>query len=102
MQWGSYARIAEALCARLELRPPGSLAPSETSLSGEFGVARNTVRRALGRLAGEVWSARCRAGAGGTRAGSACGDVARVPAELPRAIAAGELSPGDACRRRPR
>ncbi|MCA1696481.1 MAG: GntR family transcriptional regulator, partial [Actinobacteria bacterium] len=31
---------------------PGSPVPSETALSGEFGVARNTVRRALGRNRG--------------------------------------------------
>ncbi len=49
MQWGSYARIAEALCVRLALLPPGSPGQSETALSGEFGLARNTVRRALGR-----------------------------------------------------
>jgi DNA-binding GntR family transcriptional regulator len=53
MQWGSYARIAEVLRVRLALLPPGSPVPSETALSGEFGVARNTVRRALGRLTEE-------------------------------------------------
>jgi DNA-binding GntR family transcriptional regulator len=53
MQWGSYARIAEALRVRLALLPADSPVPSETVLSGEFGVARNTVRRALGLLAEE-------------------------------------------------
>jgi DNA-binding GntR family transcriptional regulator len=52
-QWGSYVRIAETLRPRLTLLAPGSPVPSETVLSGEFGVARNTVRWALGRLADE-------------------------------------------------
>jgi DNA-binding GntR family transcriptional regulator len=52
-QWGSYVRIAETLRARLALLAPGCSVPSETVLSGEFGVARNTVRRALGQLAEE-------------------------------------------------
>jgi DNA-binding GntR family transcriptional regulator len=99
LQWGSYARIAEALRVRLALLSPGSPVPSETALSGEFGVARNTVRRALGRLAEE--------GLVGTVPGR--GRVVVVPgmpaatlpayrriaADLQRAIAAGEFAPGD-------
>lgn len=98
-QWGSYARIAEVLRARLALLPSGSAVPSETALSGEFGVARNTVRRALGQLADE--------GLVGTVAGRGRVVVApgvpaatlpayrRIAADLQRAIAAGDLAPGD-------
>jgi len=98
-QWGSYARIAEALRARLALRPPSSPVPSETALSGEFGVTRNTVRRALGQLAEE--------GLVGTIPGRGRVVVApgvpsatlpayrRIAADLQRAIAAGDLAPGD-------
>jgi DNA-binding GntR family transcriptional regulator len=99
-QWGSYARIAEALRVRLDLLPPGSPVPSETVLSNEFGVARNTVRRALALLAEE--------GLVGTVPGRrrvvlTPGQPAvtlpayrRIAAELQRDIAAGELAPGDA------
>jgi len=98
-QWGSYTRIAEALRVRLALLPPGSPVPSETALSGEFGVARNTVRRALGRLAEE--------GLVGTVPGRGRVVLApglpqttlpayrRIAADLQRAIAYGELAPGD-------
>jgi DNA-binding GntR family transcriptional regulator len=99
MQLGSYARIAEALRVRLALLPPGSPVPSETFFSGKFGVARNTVRRALGLLAEE--------GLVGTVPGR--GRVVLVPglpaatlptyrriaADLQGAIAAGDLAPGD-------
>ena len=99
-QWGSYARIAEALRLRLELLRPGSPVPSEKVLSGEFGVARNTVRRALALLAED--------GLVGTVPGR--GRVVLTPglpaatlpayrqiaAELQRDIAAGELAPGNA------
>ncbi|MBV9161825.1 MAG: GntR family transcriptional regulator [Pseudonocardiales bacterium] len=48
--WGTYARIAEKLRERLADVAPGSALPSETSLAAEFGVVRNTVRRALAEL----------------------------------------------------
>lgn len=98
-QWGSYARIAEVLRARLVILPPGSPVPSETALSGEFGVARNTVRRALGRLADE--------GLVGTVPGRGRVVLApgvpavtlpayrRIAVDLQRAIASGDLVPGD-------
>jgi DNA-binding GntR family transcriptional regulator len=98
-QWGSYARIADALRARLALLPPGSPVPSETALSGEFGVARNTVRRALGRLADEGLVATV---PGRGRVVLAPGVHAamlpayrRIAAELQRVIASGDLAPGD-------
>lgn len=43
-------RIAEQLRERLADVAPGSALPSETSLAAEFGVVRNTVRRALAEL----------------------------------------------------
>lgn len=43
-------RIAEQLRERLAALAPGSALPSETSLAAEFGVVRNTVRRALAEL----------------------------------------------------
>ncbi len=98
-RWGSYARIAEALRARLAVLPPGAAVLSETVLAGEFGVARNTVRRALAQLADE--------GLVGTVPGRGRVVLApdgppavlpayrRIAADLQRAIAAGELAPGD-------
>lgn len=48
--WGTYARIAESLRARLVDVEAGARVPSEAELVAEFGVARNTVRRALAAL----------------------------------------------------
>jgi DNA-binding GntR family transcriptional regulator len=53
--WGAYRRITETLRARIsggEFAPGMSL-PSEAALCAEYGVARNTLRRALDQLAGE-------------------------------------------------
>jgi DNA-binding GntR family transcriptional regulator len=61
-QWGSYARIAEALRVRLriaaELRrdiaagelAPGDALPSEAPLTRQYGVSRGTARQALSFL----------------------------------------------------
>src|SRR3954469_5854989 len=53
--WGAYKGITEALRARLasDAFEPGAALPSEAALVAEYGVARNTVRRALNRLAEE-------------------------------------------------
>lgn len=48
--WGSYARIADSLRERLAALEPGSPVPSETALSQEHDVVRNTIRRALAEL----------------------------------------------------
>ncbi|MGK5529667.1 GntR family transcriptional regulator [Streptomyces sp. URMC 129] len=50
--WGAYAQIARALRERIAsgALPPGELLPSEATLSAEFRVARNTLRRALSVL----------------------------------------------------
>lgn len=53
--WGAYRRIADALRGRIregEFVADGRL-PSESSLCVEYGVARNTLRRALDQLAEE-------------------------------------------------
>ena len=42
-----YQEIADSLRGRISAAGPGHLLPSESDLSGEFGVSRVTVRRAL-------------------------------------------------------
>ncbi|MFE9100393.1 GntR family transcriptional regulator [Actinomadura geliboluensis] len=53
--WGTYARIANALRQRVAdgTYAPGTRLPSEAALCTEYGVARNTVRRALSALQDE-------------------------------------------------
>lgn len=50
--WGAYKTIAEALRRRVTGGefPPGASLPSEAELTAEYGVARNTLRRALADL----------------------------------------------------
>ncbi len=52
-----YAQVIAELQRRIENGeyPPGSLMPSEHQLSGEFGIARPTVVRALRVLRQEGW-----------------------------------------------
>lgn len=53
--WGAYKTIATALRQRIlggEFAA-GALVPSESELSAEYGVSRNTLRRALTELEGE-------------------------------------------------
>ena len=44
-----YEQVAEHIAARIEARelPPGSKLPPERDLAAEYGVAYNTVRRAM-------------------------------------------------------
>lgn len=53
--WGTYAKIADVLRARIAVGDlaPGSSLPSEASLCEEFAVVRNPVRRALAALEDE-------------------------------------------------
>lgn len=53
--WGAYKDITAALRARIAGGefPPGSALPSESALCAEYGIARNTLRRALDQLATE-------------------------------------------------
>jgi GntR family transcriptional regulator len=48
-----YQEIADSLRLRIATAGPGHLLPSESDLSGEFGVSRVTVRRALELLRDE-------------------------------------------------
>ncbi|WP_083957860.1 GntR family transcriptional regulator [Herbidospora mongoliensis] len=51
----TYQQIAVIVRGRIREceYPEGALLPSEATLCGEFGVARSTIRRALGLLEGE-------------------------------------------------
>ncbi|TDB95354.1 winged helix-turn-helix domain-containing protein [Actinomadura sp. 7K534] len=53
--WGAYTRITAALRQRIKdgTYAPDTRLPSEAALCAEFGVARNTVRRALSTLQDE-------------------------------------------------
>lgn len=53
--WRVYSQLADRLRGRIEngAFPAGTYLPSEAALSKEFGVARNTVRRALAVLVAE-------------------------------------------------
>ncbi|WP_433609548.1 GntR family transcriptional regulator [Dactylosporangium sp. CA-139114] len=100
--WGAYRSIAEALRARLASDEfgPGAALPSEAALVAEYGVARNTVRRALDQLAEEGLII-TRPGRGRLMAGP--GEPAqpmqpqyqRIAAELRAQIESGELQAGD-------
>lgn len=50
--WGAYKSITDVLRRRIGAGEfaPGSLLPSEAALTKEFGVSRNTLRRALSDL----------------------------------------------------
>ncbi|WP_432974535.1 GntR family transcriptional regulator [Dactylosporangium sp. CA-233914] len=99
--WGAYKGITEVLRAKLASGefPPGAALPSEAALVAEFGVARNTVRRALDALAEEglivAQPGRGRvvaeAGASGR---SAQPHYRRIAAELRELIESGELAVG--------
>ncbi|MCK2213342.1 GntR family transcriptional regulator [Actinomadura sp. ATCC 31491] len=53
--WRVFTQIVDRLRERIEvdMYPVGSMLPSEAALCAEFGVARNTVRRALAVLEAE-------------------------------------------------
>lgn len=53
--WGAYVKITDALRQRIKdgTYAPATQLPGEASLCAEFGVARNTVRRALSALQAE-------------------------------------------------
>jgi DNA-binding GntR family transcriptional regulator len=50
-----YRQVANILAARIKSGelPPGARVPSITTLSQEYGIAKNTARRALTYLASE-------------------------------------------------
>ncbi|SFN48051.1 regulatory protein, gntR family [Actinomadura madurae] len=98
--WGTYARITDALRQRIAdgTYAPGTRLPGETALCAEFGVARNTVRRALSTLQGEGLIT-VRTGVGrfvqdnATKPRTHTEDIA---ANLCHQIKAGHFRPGDA------
>jgi DNA-binding GntR family transcriptional regulator len=93
--WGTYARIAESLRVRFADAPAGAAVPSEAALAAEFGVARNTVRRALATLEGDGVIAP-QPGRGRV-VGPATAEAAfrRVAESLRAEITSGRLAPGD-------
>ncbi|MGH3783306.1 MAG: GntR family transcriptional regulator [Pseudonocardiaceae bacterium] len=95
--WGTYARIADTLRERLADVAPGSALPAETSLAAEFGVARNTVRRALAELERDglivTLAGRGRVVSDPTGTAAAAG-YRRIADDLRQQISSGELAPG--------
>jgi DNA-binding GntR family transcriptional regulator len=104
--WGTYVRIADALRARLAAGdfPPGTLLPSEAFLCDEYGVVRNTVRRAyavleaeglIGTVPGRGRIAR-RPDATTDEPSAAAPQYRRIADDLRTEITTGALHPGDA------
>lgn len=100
--WGAYTAIADALRARIAdgYLKPGLLLPSESALCAEFRVARNTVRRALDRLATdgliEVRPGRGRVVAQPGTPAETVPRYRRIADDLRQLVESGELRPGDA------
>jgi len=99
-----YPRIAEAIRVRISKGefPPGSQVPSEGTLCAEFGVSRNTLRRALTELESDGLIAavpgkgrivRGRQEAHG-RPGELLPAYRRIAADLRERIERGEHAPG--------
>ncbi|URN05499.1 winged helix-turn-helix domain-containing protein [Actinomadura madurae] len=97
--WGTYARITDALRQRITdaTYAPGTQLPGEHALCAEFGVTRNTVRRALSALhADGLITVR-------TGVGRFVSDEAtpphtrseRIAANLRQQIETGDFQPGD-------
>jgi DNA-binding GntR family transcriptional regulator len=99
--WGAYRHIAAALRERIADGDliPGQALPSEAALSAEFGVARNTVRRALDELADEgliaVQPGRGRVVRSADNTTTAGPRYRAVAAELRARIESGDLRPGN-------
>ncbi len=94
---GHVRAIANKLRERLADVAPGSALPAETALATEFGVARNTVRRALAELErdGLIVTLAGR----GRIVGDSTGTVAaagyrRIADDLRQQITSGELATG--------
>ncbi|WP_412516890.1 winged helix-turn-helix domain-containing protein [Actinomadura madurae] len=98
--WGTYARITNALRQRITdgTYAPGTRLPGEAALCAEFGVARNTVRRALSTLQAEGHIT-VRTGVGRFVRDSAtqpCTRSEHIAANLRHQIESGRYQPGDA------
>lgn len=100
--WGAYKSIADALRTRITGGEfaPGTPLPSEAILTVEYGVARNTLRRALDQLTGEglitTRPGRGRLVASPDTPPQYGPEYRRIAAELRTEIESGELQPGDA------
>ncbi|TYK50742.1 GntR family transcriptional regulator [Actinomadura decatromicini] len=98
--WGAYARITTALRQRITdgTYAPGARLPGEVVLCVEFGVARNTVRRALSALQDEGLI-NVRTGVGHFVRDEAAPPRTRsehIAAQLRQQIESGHFLPGDA------
>ena len=101
--WGAYKSIAAAVRVRIveDEFPPGSTLPSEAALCRQYGVSRNTLRRALDELAAEglliAQPGRGRVVPGDIGTGkSAIPQYRSMATELRALIESGQLAPGDA------
>lgn len=104
--WGAYKAIAASLRQRITSGEyaPGTALPSEAELTTDYGVARNTLRRALSELEGErlivVLPGRGRVVVGQDEPHSgtptAQPSYRQIADELRARINGGEFQPGDA------
>ncbi|MBT8226365.1 MAG: GntR family transcriptional regulator [Dactylosporangium sp.] len=100
--WRAYRDIASAIRDRITggEYPQGARLPSESAWCAEYGVARNTLRRALAQLADEglitaqPGTGRVVSSQGQTEA--AAPQYRRIAAELRAAIESGEFPAGGA------
>jgi DNA-binding transcriptional regulator YhcF (GntR family)/anti-sigma regulatory factor (Ser/Thr protein kinase) len=103
--WGAYKTIEDALRRRIAGGefPAGSVLPSEAVLTAEYGVARNTLRRALSGLKedgllttvpGRGWIVST-PGENSSEAADPHLQYRRIAAEVRARIDSGELSVGD-------
>jgi DNA-binding GntR family transcriptional regulator len=94
--WRTYARIAAQLRERLAGLGPGCALPSEPSLAAEFGVVRNTVRRALAELErdGLIVTLPGRGRVTGEPKGAIAASYRRIAEDLRQQISSGELATG--------
>lgn len=102
--WRSYVHIADVLRDRIRAGtyPAATFMPSEKALSDEFGVVRNTLRRALAELDTEglieTVPGRGRRVRPPAERPDATGNALRyrrIAADLTAAVTSGELRPGD-------
>lgn len=99
--WGAYREITSALRERIGSGTfaPGSPVPSEAALCKEFGVARNTLRRALEQLTEEgvivTRPGRGRVVAPADGSASAGPQHRQIADDLRKLIESGELRSGD-------
>ncbi|RVX44924.1 regulatory GntR family protein [Nonomuraea polychroma] len=98
--WRIFTQIVDRLRERITMSmyPKGSMLPSEAALCAEFGVARNTVRRALAVLEDEglilTIPAKGRLVLGGDKPKDEPYLYQAIARELRGEIERGELAPG--------